>query len=80
VLDAGAQADRKGLCVYRGISLYEINSRDKTWFVYSDAEKNRVTEELSGQKVTISARRVWAERGRLMWMTTMYPRQTVILS
>ncbi len=54
--------------------LYEINGRDKTWFVYSDAEKNKVVEENKGQKLVIQRSKGLGENeADMMWLTTMSP-------
>lgn len=54
--------------------LYEITGKDKTWFVYSDAEKNRITEEFSNQKLNIQRSKGLGENeADMMWLTTMNP-------
>lgn len=54
--------------------LYEINGKDKTWFVYSDAEKNKVVEENKGQKLVIQRSKGLGENeADMMWLTTMSP-------
>ena len=54
--------------------LYEINSKSKTYFAYSDKEKADIMEELKGQKFTISRSKGLGENEpEMMWMTTMNP-------
>nr|WP_317325881.1 toprim domain-containing protein [uncultured Flavonifractor sp.] len=55
--------------------LYEINYKDKTWFAYSDAEKNEIVNgELSGKKCSINRSKGLGENEPdMMWLTTMNP-------
>ena len=54
--------------------LYEITCKDKTWFAYSDAEKNDIVKELEGKKITINRSKGLGENEpEMMWMTTMNP-------
>ena len=55
--------------------LYEITCKEKTWFAYSDAEKNEIVNgELSGKKCTINRSKGLGENEPdMMWLTTMNP-------
>ena len=54
--------------------LYEITCKEKTWFAYSDAEKNDILKSLEGKKVTINRSKGLGENEpEMMWMTTMNP-------
>ena len=55
--------------------LYEITWKDKTWFAYSDKEKNDIVSgELGGKKCTINRSKGLGENDpEMMWLTTMNP-------
>ncbi|MCD7769988.1 MAG: toprim domain-containing protein, partial [Oscillospiraceae bacterium] len=54
--------------------LYEITCKEKTWYAYSDAEKNKIVEELSGSKFTVNRSKGLGENSaEMMWLTTMNP-------
>ncbi|MEG2174955.1 MAG: toprim domain-containing protein, partial [Oscillospiraceae bacterium] len=64
----------EGLVYIAESPLYEITSKDKTWFVYSDAEKNRLTEKMEGQKLVVQRSKGLGENeANMMWLTTMNP-------
>ena len=54
--------------------LYEINSRDETYFAYDEAEKAEFLKKLEGQKYTIQRSKGLGENEPdMMWQTTMNP-------
>ena len=54
--------------------LYEIESKDKTYFAYSDREKAEIVERLAGKKFTINRSKGLGENDpEMMWLTTMNP-------
>ena len=54
--------------------LFEINTKDKTYFAYTEVEKAEILRKLSGKKATIQRSKGLGENDpEMMWMTTMNP-------
>ena len=54
--------------------LYEIECKSKTYFAYSDKEKNDIVTSLNGAKYTINRSKGLGENDpEMMWLTTMNP-------
>ncbi|MBR2897912.1 MAG: DNA topoisomerase, partial [Oscillospiraceae bacterium] len=64
----------KGFVYIAESPLYEIHTKDSTWFAYSDAEKNSILKELEGKKYTLSRSKGLGENDPgMMALTTMSP-------
>ena len=54
--------------------LYEINTKSKTYFAYTEAEKADVLRRIEGEKYTIQRSKGLGENeAEMMWLTTMNP-------
>ena len=65
---------QKGYVYIAESPLYEIASKEKTYFAYSDREKAEITEKLESKKFTVSRSKGLGENDpEMMWLTTMNP-------
>ena len=54
--------------------LYEITTRDKTYFAYNEQEKQEIFAKIQGQKYTMQRSKGLGENeAEMMWLTTMNP-------
>ena len=64
----------KGYVYIAESPLYEITSKDTTYFAYSDSEKAQIVKELEGKKYSVNRSKGLGENDpEMMWMTTMNP-------
>ncbi|MEA4964805.1 MAG: toprim domain-containing protein [Oscillospiraceae bacterium] len=55
--------------------LFELNTKDKTYFAYTEAEKAAILAKLGGKKCQIARSKGLGENDpEMMWMTTMNPK------
>ncbi len=65
---------REGYVYIAESPLFEIRCKEKTWFAYSNTERDKICQELEGKKYTISRSKGLGENDpEMMWMTTMNP-------
>jgi len=65
---------QKGYVYIAESPLYEIETKEKTYFAYSDREKAEIVEKLEGKKCSINRSKGLGENDpEMMWLTTMNP-------
>ncbi len=65
---------REGYVYIAETPLFEIHSGEKTWFAYSDREKNDIVRDLAGKKMKVDRSKGLGENEpEMMWLTTMNP-------
>ena len=65
---------REGYVYIAESPLYEIASKGKTYFAYSDREKAAIVDSLGGAKADINRSKGLGENDpEMMWLTTMNP-------
>ena len=66
---------REGYVYIAETPLFELSCGEKTWFAYSDKEKNEILKELEGKKVKVDRSKGLGENDPdMMWLTTMNPK------
>ncbi|MDO4153685.1 MAG: toprim domain-containing protein [Clostridia bacterium] len=66
---------REGKVFIAESPLYEINTKDETWFCYTEKEKQEALEEIGDRKYTVQRSKGLGENeADMMWMTTMNPK------
>lgn len=66
---------REGKVFIAESPLYEINTKDETWFCYTEKEKQEALAEIGDRKYTVQRSKGLGENeADMMWMTTMNPK------
>jgi len=53
--------------------LFEIRTKDKTYFAYTDKEKNEIVSKLKGKYTILRSKGLGENDPDMMWQTTMNP-------
>lgn len=65
---------KEGVVYIAESPLYEITTRNKTYFAYDESEKNSILQEIGKEKYTLQRSKGLGENeADMMWMTTMNP-------
>ena len=65
---------REGYVYIAESPLFEITTKGKTWFAYTEKEKAEILKRLDGQKCTVARSKGLGENEpEMMWLTTMNP-------
>lgn len=66
---------REGKVYIAESPLYEINTKDETWFCYTEKEKQEALAQIGDRKFTIQRSKGLGENeADMMWLTTMNPK------
>lgn len=66
---------REGKVYIAESPLYEINTKDETWFCYTEKEKQEALEAIGDKKYTVQRSKGLGENEpEMMWLTTMNPK------
>lgn len=60
--------------------LYEITAKKKTYFAYSDSEKNKIVKKLDGKCKVQRSKGLGENEPEMMWETTMSPKTRKLVS